>query len=413
MKTRFNQSRQAAQKLATLSEDKKNQALMELAGLLKTQSAALQAANNKDLKREKGKISSYLFSRLSLGDRKVETLIEGLHDVKALPDPSGQVLFERILKPGLVLKKVSVPIGVIGVIFESRPDAVIQILSLMLKSGNACILKGGKEASATIGAFRKITESLEKRCSFLPRGWVQFLNSREEAREMLQSPDCIDLIVPRGSSKMVQSIMKSTSIPVLGHAEGICHIYVDECVNEPQAVETITHSKANYPAACNSLEVALIHQARAGTLLPRLREAALVRSIELRGCPRVRKIIRGVKPANARDWETEFSSLTLAVKVVDSMDEAIEHINMHGSHHTDSILSKDPARCVRFRSEVDSACVFSNVTTRYSDGFRFGFGAEVGISTARIHARGPVGLEGLVTYKYELIGSESVNTLFS
>jgi glutamate-5-semialdehyde dehydrogenase len=296
----------------------------------------------------------------------------------------------------------------IGIVFESRPDVIPQILSLILKSGNAVVLKGGREAVYSNNAFMKLVGDLNQRCAYLPEGWAALLDSREAVQAMLNYPQYVDLIIPRGSNQLVQSIMAATKIPVLGHADGVCHLYVHASANLKQATALAIDAKIQYPAACNALETLLVDEAIAAEFLPTFAEGARQANVVLRGCDQSQSILPDLEAATEADWRTEYGDLTLAVKVVSSLETAIAHINQFGSHHTDAIVAQDTAALERFMNAVDSACVFANASTRFADGFRFGLGAEIGISTAKTHARGPVGLEGLVIYKYKLRGNGQV-----
>jgi len=297
-----------------------------------------------------------------------------------------------------------VPLGVVAIIFESRPDVMPQIMSLILKSGNAVVFKGGKEAAQTNAAFMALTLNLQHECPFLPDGWATLLTTREDVQALLAYPQYVDLVIPRGSNALVQHIMANTSIPVLGHAEGICHFYVDETADLEQALAIIEDSKCQYPSACNTLETLLVNEAIAPLLLPQLAGLAQRRGITLKADAHSLPHLPQAQPATEEDWRTEYGDLTLAVKVVASLLEAMAHINTYGSHHTDALLSQDETAQQTFLQGVDSASVFVNASTRFADGFRYGLGAEIGISTARTHARGPVGLEGLVSTKWLLRG---------
>ncbi len=397
-------SREASYQLATLTTDQKNQVLEAFASAIDANIPMLLAANAKDLAEQEGKIAPSLYQRLKLDESKLRQLVQGIRDVIQLADPAGQVQSRTLLDDNLVLEKVSVPIGVIGIIFESRPDVIPQILSLTLKSGNAVVLKGGKEAHHSNHAFMQLVREVTPQFEFLPQAWAQLLDSREAVQEMLAYHQYVDLVIPRGSNQLVQSIMASTKIPVMGHADGVCHMYIHTSAALSKAVDIVIDAKAQYPAACNALETLLVDAEIAPKFLPLFYLAASVVGIQLRGCDRSRTYIESIDTATVDDWRTEYGDLTLAVKVVSGIAEAIDHINTYGSHHTDSILAQDPAVIEQFLNHIDSACVFANASTRFADGFRFGFGAEIGISTAKTHARGPVGLEGLVIYKYKLRG---------
>ena len=397
-------ARKAARRLAAVSAESRNAALLAIADGIAANKAEIMEANVLDVAQAiEEKLSAPLLSRLKVTDQKCDRMIEGLRALAKLPDPLGRVQYAKELTPGLELYRVACPIGVIGVIFESRPDALVQISSLCLKSGNAVLLKGGKEALHTnIVLTRIIREATEK--AGIPAGWCDLLQSREDVSEMLKLHKLIDLIIPRGSNAFVEYIMQNSQIPVLGHAEGLCHMYVDENIDLQQAVKVAVDSKTQNLSVCNAAETMLVHRAVAGEFLPLVAEQLKEKGTELRGDARTQALIDCL-PATEEDWHTEYLDSIISIKVVDSMEEAIEHINAYGSHHTDSILSTDAAKADRFMTLVDSADVFWNCSTRFSDGFLFGFGAEVGIATGKIHARGPMGMEGLCTYKYRLYGS--------
>ena len=310
-----------------------------------------------------------------------------------LPDPVGKTLDSTELDKELELYRVSCPIGVIGVIFESRPDALVQISTLCLKSGNSVLLKGGREALCTNRILAEIIrEATEK--SGIPSGWIQLLETRDDVNEMLKMDQYIDLIIPRGSNEFVKFIMENSNIAVLGHADGICHCYVDADADIKMAVDIVVDSKTQYVAVCNATETLLVHKDAAKEFLPLLKEEMLKKNVELVGCERTREII-DVAASSDEDWKTEYLDYKLSIKIVDNTAEAIDHINTYGSGHTDSIITSNKENAELFMNLVDSGNVFWNCSTRFSDGFRYGFGAEVGISTNKIHARGPVGLEGL------------------
>ena len=327
----------------------------------------------------------------------------------ALPDPLHHVTLATALDDGLTLERVTCPIGVIGVVFESRPDALPQIASLCLKSGNAVVLKGGREAEHSNRILASVIRDAAADAG-IPADWLALLETREDVAALLQADDAVDLIVPRGSSALVRHIQANTRIPVLGHAAGICHVYVDEAADLEKALAVVVDSKVQYPAACNAAETLLVHRAVAGAFLRPLATALESRGVEIRCDRSTRDLLRGAvtSEATAADWDTEHGDLVLAVRTVDSLDDAIRHINRHGSRHTETIVTEDRATFDRFFAAVDSAGVFLNASTRFADGFRYGFGAELGISTSKLHPRGPVGLEGLVTYKYRVMGDGHV-----
>lgn len=400
-------ARTAAGALALTSRETRDAALSALADALRAEAPAIAAANQKDLEaaRHSG-LAAPLLHRLSLDARKLEGLAEGLCSLRALPDPVGRATLRTELSPGLVLERVSCPIGVIGVVFESRPDAFVQIASLCLKSGNACLLKGGREALHTNRELCRIVQSATVAAG-LPEGWISLLENREDVHEMLSLDRYIDLIIPRGSNEFVRQIQESTRIPVMGHSAGICHLYIDRDADPEMAVRVAVDAKTQAPATCNAIETLLVHADIAGTVLPALKGAMDARGVRLLGDRRTCALIP-CEAVSSRDWDTEYLDLILSVKVVDSEDEAIRHINEHGSRHTDAIITKDRAAAEHFLAAVDSADVFWNCSTRFADGFRFGLGAEVGIATGKLHARGPVGLEGLMTYKWLLRGQGQI-----
>ena len=399
-------ARQASYRLATLSTEVKNRALESAARALEGHGREILAGNLKDQEQaRKLGLKDALLKRLILSEGKLTQIVESVREVVRLPDPVGRRLLVRELDDGLVLTKLTVPIGVIGVIFESRPDALVQIASLGLKSGNAVILKGGSEARLSNRIlFTLIREAVEAADPAF-RDALQLVETREDVRQLLALDQLIDLMIPRGSGELVKSIQENTRIPVLGHAEGLCHLYVDRDAELSMAVELAYDAKCQYPAVCNAIETLLIHGEVAPQFLPRL--AARLRGVELRGDARTRAIIPAREVAEA-DWRAEYNDLILAIRVVSCLEEAVAHINRYGSHHTDAIVTSDSAAARRFLAEVDSASVMWNCSTRFADGYRYGLGAEVGISTGKVHARGPVGLEGLTSTKYVLEGSGQV-----
>lgn len=393
--------------LSAVKTDAKNAALAQIAEALKSRSAEIIAANQKDLRlAEKNKLASPLLKRLKFDEGKIADVCAGIETLIKLDDPVGQTLLATQLDEGLNLYKVSCPIGVIGIIFESRPDALVQISTLCLKSGNAAILKGGSEAANTNKILAKVIADATLKAG-IPVGWIQLLETRQDVAEMLKMDDYIDLVIPRGSNEFVRYIMNHTNIPVLGHADGICHVYVDGQADIDMAVNITVDSKCQYVAVCNATETLLVDNKIAKEFLPKIKTALDEKNVELRGCKKTRAIIK-VKPATEKDWSTEYLDYILSIKVVNDVDEAIEHINHYGSHHTDAIVTQDKAAAEKFLDLVDSAGVFWNCSTRFCDGYRYGLGAEVGISTTKIHARGPVGLEGLLIYKWKLLGSGQI-----
>ena len=405
-------TRTAAIALAKLPSAVKNAALEAIAIALEQQSEKILTANQKDLEAAyANQLSSALIARLKLDANKLKGMIAGVRDVIRLADPIGNRQIHRELDSGLVLERLSCPLGVIGVIFEARPDAVTQIAALGIKSGNGVILKGGSEAVNSCEAIAAVIyEALE--ALFAQQGGVspnvvQLLTTRAETSAILHMDKLIDLIIPRGSNQFVQYIQNNTNIPVLGHADGICHVYVDAAADLDKAVAIAVDSKIQYPAACNAVETMLVHSAIANQFLPLAFKAFQSHGVELRGCDRTRQVI-DINPATDADWSTEYSDLILAVKIVNSSEAAIAHITDYSSKHTEAIVTEDMVVAENFMSDVDAAGVYHNCSTRFADGFRYGFGAEVGISTNKMPPRGPVGLEGLVTYKYRLVGNGHV-----
>jgi len=353
-----------------------------------------------------GKMSSAMFARMRVTEKGVVQMAAQIREVARLEDPLGRKLAARELDEGLVLYRESCPLGVIGVIFESRPDVVPQLASLALKSGNAVVMKGGAEAARTNEAIVAIWRECLTRFPEVPPDSIHLLQSRADVTELLAQDRDVDLIIPRGSYDLVHFIMNHTKIPVLGHSEGICHVYVDRTADLRKAVDVTYDSKVQYPAVCNAAETLLVDEAIAPQFLPKMVAKLKAAGVEIRGDLKVRALLPGelIVPATEKDWATEYGDLILSIKIVAGLDEAIEHINSWGSHHTDAIVTEDAEAAKRFLNEVDSAGVFQNASTRFADGFRYGFGAEVGISTGKLHARGPMGLEGLTTYKYKLYG---------
>ncbi|MEM9452162.1 MAG: glutamate-5-semialdehyde dehydrogenase [Cyanobacteria bacterium P01_E01_bin.6] len=412
LKSIAQQTRQAARHLAVLSTEEKNAALEAIAQSLEAHAEEIIAANEADCQAalEDG-LATPLYGRLKLNDAKLSGAIAGVRSVATLSDPVGHVQIHRELDDGLVLKRMSCPLGVLGVIFESRPDAVMQIASLAIKSGNGVILKGGREAVRSCEALVKAIHAGLAQSTVSP-DVVQLLTTREETRALLQLEGEVDLIIPRGSNSFVRFVQDNTRIPVLGHADGICHVYIDKMADADKAVAIAVDSKTDYPSSCNAIETLLIHQDCAAHLLPDLASHLQAQHVELRGDARTQQFL-DIEAATDIDWITEYSDLILSIKVVDSMEEAIAHINTYGSRHTEAIVTEDAGVAQTFIDQVDAAGVFHNCSTRFADGFRYGFGAEVGISTQKMPPRGPVGLEGLVTYKYQVVGAGHVASVYS
>ncbi|MBN1778098.1 MAG: glutamate-5-semialdehyde dehydrogenase [Clostridiales bacterium] len=403
IRTMSRDARRAGLTLSTVSLAQRNAALFAIAESIRAHLAGIFAANEQDLKTALDeKLAAPLLARLKFSESKAKRVIDGLHALAELPDPLGHIQYANELAEGLKLYRVSCPIGVVGVIFESRPDALVQISSLCLKSGNAVLLKGGREAALTNKAlYKAIVEGTKK--AGIPDGWCQLLQTREDVDAMLKQDDCIDLIIPRGSKAFVRYIMDRSNIPVLGHADGVCHVYVDAKADLDMALKVAMDSKAYRLSICNTAETLLVHKDCAKDFLPVAAVALKTKNVEIRGDDATFDLIE-CKHATEADWSTEYLDAILSVKVVNSLDEAIDHINHYGSGHTDAIVSKDMNAIERFMALVDSADVFANCSTQIADGYMFGLGAEVGIATGKLHARGPMGLEGLCTYKYKLYG---------
>ncbi|MBD2521207.1 glutamate-5-semialdehyde dehydrogenase [Nostoc sp. FACHB-133] len=397
-------TRKAASKLAILSTEAKNQAIVAIAQALESAKDEILQANIADCEAANAEgIPKPLYKRLQLDEHKLRDAIAGVQDVGKLDDPVGKVQIHRELDTGLILKRITCPLGVLGIIFEARPEAAIQIASLAIKSGNGVILKCGKEAVRSCEAIVKAIKQGLSHTAVNPDA-VQLLTTREQTLELLKLDKYVDLIIPRGSNSFVRFVQENTRIPVLGHADGICHLYIDKVADISKAVPITVDAKAQYPAVCNAIETLLVHQSIATEFLPKVAEALQERHVELRGDKRTLKILPNILTATEVDWETEYSDYILSIKIVDSIEDAIAHINEYGSRHTDAIITEDSTSVETFFGLVNSANIFHNCSTRFADGFRYGFGAEVGISTQQMPPRGPVGLEGLVTYKYQMTG---------
>jgi glutamate-5-semialdehyde dehydrogenase len=410
-------TRLAAQHLASLPAAAKNAAIEAIAKSLESHAAEIVAANVIDCQAAEGEIAPALYARLKLDATKLNGAIVGVRDVAKLADPVGQMQIHREIDTGLIMQRVSCPVGVLGVIFEARPDAVIQIASLAIKSGNGVILKGGKEAIASCTALVKAIKAGLAQSAVDPDA-IQLLTTRAETNELLKLDREIDLIIPRGSNEFVKYVQDNTRIPVLGHADGICHLYIDREADFDKAIAITIDSKTQYPAACNAIETLLIDRSIASTFLPIIIEKLQEQGVEVRLSDLGHQILGNelhltVDLAIATDWATEYSDLIIAIQIVPDLDAAITHINTYGSRHTDSIVTENPATAKVFIDRVDAANVFHNCSTRFSDGFRYGFGAEVGISTQKMPPRGPVGLEGLVTYKYQLSGDGHIAATYT
>ncbi len=408
-------TRRAARELALLSAEERNQILLTAAAQLEMRCDEILAANQQDvaaLDREvsAGKASASLAKRLKTSAAGIKEMAARVRDVAALPDPLAHSLAVTELDDQLVLEKVGCPLGVIAVVFESRPDAVPQVSSLAIKTGNGLVLKGGAEARNSNRVLVSIwRDALAKHSPALADA-ICALEDREEVMQVLQMDREIDLIVPRGSTEFVNFVFRNSRVPVLGHGSGICHIYVDSAANQSLATNVILDAKIQYAAACNAVEKVLVHQDIAAAYLPVLVQALLKAGVEVRGCEKTLDLCAGLPmvAATEEDWRTEYGDLRITVKVVENAQEAMDHIDTYGSRHTECIVTEDIATAELFMNSVDAASVFHNASTRFADGFRYGLGAEIGISNSKLHARGPVGLEGLLTYKYKLRGAGQI-----
>jgi glutamate-5-semialdehyde dehydrogenase len=404
-------AREASRVLARLPDEVRRDALLKAAYALVEQRAGIVLANERDCEgaraqMDRGLMSTSLFARLQTSERGISEMADKMRQVAQLPDPINRVLTRSELDNGLILEKVSCPLGVIGIVFESRPDVIPQVVALTLRSGNAVLLKGGVEAvhtnEALVSVLRHAFAALQ-----IPYDTLNLLHTREDVAQMLTLENEIDLIVPRGSKEFVHYVASHSKVPVLGHGEGICHVYVDAAADLKKALDIALDSKVQYPAACNAAETLLIHTEIAPLFLPEMLSAFMEAGVIVYGCPDTRAFAgsSNLLPASEADWASEYSDLRIAIKVVASLDSAIAHINQYGSKHTEAIVTEDEDTAKRFMDEVDASGVYHNVSTRFADGYRYGLGAEIGISTSKLHARGPVGLEGLTTYKYKLSGN--------
>lgn len=397
----------AAPALAASTNEARNAALEQIALALEAHREEIFAANAQDLAAaDENGVTGATRKRLKFDDGKLRDCISGLRQLETLADPLNKITLARELDENLTLYRATVPIGVIGVIFEARPDALVQIASLCVKSGNCAILKGGKETANTNRVLFNLIKDAVIRAG-LPESCLLQAEAHSEIDELLACDQDVDLLIPRGSNKFVRYIMENTKIPVMGHSSGICHVYADKACDQEAALPVIVDAKIQYAAACNAMETLLVDRAIAAEFLPKAARALEEAGVRLRGTAEVNSIVP-VELMDEDEFATEYGDLICSVKLVDGVEEAITHINTYGSHHTDAILTEDPATAALFLQMVDSAGVYHNCSTRFADGYRYGFGAEVGISTGKIHARGPVGLEGLVTYKYKLFGTGQI-----
>lgn len=407
IRTEVKKMKEDSPAMAALSLETRNQALAAVAAALSAQKEEIFSANREDMESAaQAGIAPAVMKRLKFDEHKLADVLAGIEELKNLPDPLSQIQLARELDEGLTLYRTTCPIGVIGIIFEARPDALVQISSLCIKSGNCAVLKGGKETARTNKVLFRLIYDAVTSCG-LPKGCMLQAELHNEIDELLSCHDCVDLLIPRGSNQFVQYIMNHTKIPVMGHADGVCHIYVDESYDMEKALPILVDAKTQYTAACNAVETLLVNRKIAAGFLPAAKKALEGAGVKLRGTEEAASLL-SCEIMGDEDFDTEYLALTLSVKLVDSLEEAVAHINHFGSHHTDCIITENKEHALKFMQLVDSAGVYQNCSTRFADGFRYGFGAEVGISTGKIHARGPVGLEGLVTYKYQLFGNGQI-----
>ncbi|MBF0484669.1 MAG: glutamate-5-semialdehyde dehydrogenase [Candidatus Omnitrophica bacterium] len=406
------QAKRAALILATISSAEKNKALKAMAQALLDKSAYIILENKKDIiAAQKANYAKALIDRLTLNDKRIKEMAECLTDTTKLPDLIGETMATYKRPNGLVIKKVRCPIGVVGIIYESRPNVTSDCIGLCLKSGNSVILKGGKEAVNSNQAIFKVLKAVLKNTK-VPSECVQMIDStdRQSMTEMLGLTEYVDLIVPRGGEALIRFVGENSRIPVIKHYKGVCHTYVSNKANLKMAEEICFNAKVQRPGVCNAMETMLVHKQIAKKFLPVMIERFQKAGVEIRGCVRTRAIVKNIKAAKESDWPTEYLDLILAVKVVDSVEDAIEHINTYGSRHSDTIVTESKTEAEKFFASVDSACLYQNASTRFTDGYQFGFGAEVGISTDKIHVRGPMGIEGLTSYKYIIYGKGQVRS---
>lgn len=410
IQSKARKAKSAMRVLSRSSADVRNNTLLAMAESLMNAKDKIYEANRIDLENgEKTGLAAPLMQRLLIDEKKMERMAANLRQVAALPDPIGAVIQMAERPNGLKIGTVRVPIGVVGVVYESRPDVTVEVSALCIKSGNGVILRGGSEAIHSNATLARILSDTAAAKGILDA--IQFVDTtdRQAVRELIRLPEFIDMVIPRGSNDFVQYLMRESDVPVLGHADGICHIYVDEAADMGMATKLCMNAKVGYKVAvCNAVETLLVHEAVAAKYLPTICEQLCNADVEIRGCERTRHVYPAAKPATEEDWRTEYLDYILSIRVIDSMDTAIDHIERYGSHHSDAIITESYSAAARFLKEVDSAAVYVNASTVFTDGYEFGLGAEVGISTQKLHSRGPMGLEGLTTYKYLVYGNGQI-----
>ncbi|MBL34383.1 MAG: glutamate-5-semialdehyde dehydrogenase [Oceanospirillaceae bacterium] len=410
MQTLGQNARQAARAMSRATTEDKNKALLAIAGIIAEQRDRIKAANEQDMEQgRRNGLDAALLDRLELTDDRIDTMIEGLHQVASLADPVGEITDLKYRPSGIQVGKMRVPLGVIGIIYESRPNVTIEAASLCLKSGNAAILRGGSEA---INANQALADCIRAglEASGLPATCVQVVETtdREAVGQLITMPEYVDVVVPRGGKGLIERISRDAKVTVIKHLDGICHVYIDQFADKTKAINIAINAKTHRYGTCNTMETLLVHEAVAADVLPELAEAYRGIGVELRGCERTMAILNDINAACPEDWDTEYLAPILAMKIVDTLEQAMDHINDHGSHHTDAIITENYTLARRFLTEVDSSSVMVNASTRFADGFEYGLGAEIGISTDKIHARGPVGLEGLTSQKYVVLGNGEI-----
>jgi glutamate-5-semialdehyde dehydrogenase len=408
MREMATRAREAARKLAVAPTAKKNEALRRMASLMRERAEELKAENAKDLSAG-SELTSAMRDRLALDDKRIEKMAVGVEEVADLPDPVGEMLKETTRPNGMNIRKVRVPIGVIAIIYESRPNVTADAASLCLKSGNATILRGGSESiNSNLAIGKALSDALAG--TGLPADAIQVVPSTDRALvgELLKLDDLVNVVIPRGGKGLIRRVVEEATMPVIKHYEGICHVYVDKAADLRMAERIAVNAKAQRPGVCNAMETLLVHEAVATEFVPRVVQALREAGVDVLGCDEARKLVADLGQADEEAYRTEWLDLKMSLRIVPSLEDAVDHIETFGSHHTDTIVTKDAAAAKRFLDNVDSACVFHNVSTRFSDGFEFGMGAEIGISTDKLHARGPMGLEELTSYKYVVTGDGQV-----
>ncbi len=410
VKNLVKKARQSSYKLANLSTKEKNKALAAMAASLLKNKGYILGQNKKDIALvKKSKLKQSFIDRLALNDKRIREMAQSLREVAKLDDPVGQSIGKWPRPNKMVIEKVRVPIGVVLIVYEARPNVTSDCVGLLFKTSNVGILRGGKNAFNSNKAIGKVlNQSLKKSGIKFDAFYVVEKTGHTTVDELLKQDKYIDLVIPRGGEALIKKVAQSSKIPVIKHYKGVCHIYVDKTFDLAKSLKICVNSKVQRPSVCNAVETILVHKNAAGKFLPALKKEFDKHKVQIRGDEKTVKVLGGIKKATSKDWSTEYLDLIVSVKVVDNIDKAIGHINLYGSHHTDSIITKDVKNINKFLKEVDSACCFANISTRFSDGYQFGLGAEIGISTDKLHARGPMGLEELTTYKYIVKGTGQI-----